>query len=249
LCRRCGVRLEADSFYARPDAAGSVCEECEADEPAFAGVIAYGEYRDELRELIHLLKYERMASVAGLLGEKLAGAIAEREKELTRPMLVTAVPLFRQKRRERGANQAEQIARVVTRRLRGRGWSLDEDYKLLERRRATRSQSELNHKQRRANLRGVFALSQGSTGIEGRNILLVDDIVTTSTTARECAKVLRKAGAAEVWVAVVGRAQWDETAEWDPSGIVMREAGAVRTGAAATGKQATGAEVQQPTAG
>ena len=243
------MRLEADSFYARPDAAGSVCEECEADEPAFAGVIAYGEYRDELRELIHLLKYERMASVAGLLGEKLAGAIAEREKELTRPMLVTAVPLFGQKRRERGANQAEQIARVVTRRLRGRGWSLDEDYKLLERRRATRSQSELNHQQRRANLRGVFALSQGSTGIEGRNVLLVDDIVTTSTTARECAKVLRKAGAAEVWVAVAGRAQWDETAEWDPSGMVMREAGAVGMGTAAIGKQATGAEVQQPTAG
>jgi orotate phosphoribosyltransferase len=79
--------------------------------------------------------------------------------------------------------------------------------------------------------------------------LLVDDIVTTSTTARECAKVLRKAGAAEVWVAVVGRAQWDETAQWDPSGMVMSETGAVGMRAAATREQATGAEVQQPTAG
>ncbi len=222
----------------RTDFVAAVCDECAESEPAFAGVIAYGEYRDELRELIHLLKYERMASVAALLGERLAGAIAAREEELPRPMLVTAVPLFKRKQRERGANQAEQIARVVTKRLRRMGWELGEDYGLLQRRRATRSQTELNHKQRRANLRGVFALSHGNSAIEGKNVLLVDDIVTTTTTGRECAKVLRKAGAATVWIAAVGRTQWDETAQWEPSSLpVMSQAGRA-------GESGTGVEVQ-----
>jgi ComF family protein len=210
----------------RPAAGGAVCGECESKDPSFAGVIAYGEYRDGLRELIHLLKYERMESVAALLGEKLTSAVVEREKEVPQPMLVTAVPLFRQKQRERGANQAEQIARVVTRKLRQRGWKLDEAYGLLERRRATRSQTELNYKQRRSNLRGVFALADGGRDVAGRNILLVDDIVTTTTTARECAKVLRKAGAATVWVAAVARTQWEETARWEPEDVLTSNAAA-----------------------
>jgi ComF family protein len=200
----------------RPTAGGSACSDCEKEPPPFAGVIAYGEYRDQLRELIHLLKYEHMASVAGLLGEMLTTAIVQRRENLPQPLLVTAVPLYASKLRERGANQAEQISRVVTRKLRQRGWEVEQEYGLLERRRATRSQTELNYKQRRANLRGVFTLAGKHRDLAGKNILLIDDIVTTSTTARECAKVLRRAGAASVWMAAVARTQWDEVAQWDP---------------------------------
>lgn len=225
------MRLDADSFMSRPAAGGSVCNDCEKDPPPFAGVIAYGEYRDQLRELIHLLKYERMTSVAGLLGEMLTSAIEQRRGDLSQPLLVTAVPLYASKLRERGANQAEQIARVVTRKLRQRGWEVQQEYGLLERRRATRSQTELNYKQRRANLRGVFTLAEKHRDLAGQNVLLIDDIVTTSTTARECAKVLRRAGAATVWMAAVARTQWDEIAQWDP-----KQAGTEATG--------TGARVQ-----
>jgi ComF family protein len=219
------VRLEADSFMSRPAAGGAICSDCEKEPPPFAGVIAYGEYRDQLRELIHLLKYERMASVAGLLGQMLTTAIEQRRDNLPEPLLVTAVPLYASKLRERGANQAEQIARVVTRKLRQRGWEIQQEYGLLERRRATRSQTELNYKQRRANLRGVFTLSEKHRDISGQNILLIDDIVTTSTTARECAKVLRRAGAASVWMAAVARTQWDEVAQWDPKQAMTEATG------------------------
>jgi ComF family protein len=219
------VRLDADSFVSRAPAGGASCSDCEKDPPPFAGVIAYGEYRDELRELIHLLKYERVASVAGLLGEMLTTAIDQRREALPQPLLVTAVPLYASKLRERGANQAEQIARAVARKLRQRGWEVEQEYGLLERRRATRSQTELNYKQRRANLRGVFTLAEKHSDIAGKNILLIDDIVTTSTTARECSKVLRRAGVSTVWMAAVARTQWDEVAQWDPKQAVSESTG------------------------
>jgi ComF family protein len=155
----------------------------------------------------------------------LTTAIEQRRQDLPQPLLVTAVPLYASKLRERGANQAEQIARVVTRKLRQRGWEVRQEYRMLERRRATRSQTELNYKQRRANLRGVFTLAGTHHDLAGKNILLIDDIVTTSTTARECSRVLRRAGAASVWMAAVARTQWDEIAQWDPKQAVTEATG------------------------
>jgi predicted amidophosphoribosyltransferase len=79
------------------------------------------------------------------------------------------------------------------------------DASLLERGRETQSQTGLSAEQRRANVRGAFRVVQPTT-IRGRDILLVDDVFTTGTTVRECARVLRRAGAARVLVATVARA-------------------------------------------
>jgi predicted amidophosphoribosyltransferase len=75
---------------------------------------------------------------------------------------------------------------------------------LLERTRETQSQIGLTRHQRRENLRGAFR-AKDREKISGREILLVDDVFTTGTTAFECARVLRRAGAARVWVATVAR--------------------------------------------
>jgi ComF family protein len=116
-------------------------------------------------------------------------------------ILVLPVPLYRSKRRERGFNQAELIARAALKRA-AFGCELRVD--VLERTRPTTSQIGLTRPQRIENIRGAFRIPHLNR-VEGREILLVDDVLTTGTTASECARILRKAGAERVWVATVAR--------------------------------------------
>jgi ComF family protein len=113
------------------------------------------------------------------------------------------VPLFAAKLRQRGFNQAELIARAALKLLAsGERYTLQKD--VLERSRDTQSQTGLSPHQRRQNLRGAFRVKDRDK-ISGREVLLVDDVFTTGATASECARVLRRAGAARVWVATVAR--------------------------------------------
>ena len=75
---------------------------------------------------------------------------------------------------------------------------------ILQRTRDTHSQIGLTSHQRRENMRGAFAVARAAE-VTGRDVLLVDDVYTTGTTATECARVLRRAGARQVWVATVAR--------------------------------------------
>jgi len=113
------------------------------------------------------------------------------------------VPLHRAKRRQRGFNQAELIARAALK-LNAVPGRLVLCVNILERRRETNSQIGLTAHQRRENLRGAFAVASAEP-IKGRQVLLVDDVLTTGTTASECARVLLHAGATRVWVATVAR--------------------------------------------
>jgi ComF family protein len=205
------TRLDAGSFAARQD---GLCEECRTNPPEFAGVVASGEYSGALRELIHLLKYQGVASAAALLAQGMASALEGAREHMQEPLLVTAVPLFPRKQSERGFNQSRELAQELVKVLRRKGWAVRQDFSLLKRTRATRSQSELNLTQRRANLRGVFALGDGGSAVRAANILLVDDIVTTAATVRQCSKVLVKGGAAQVWVAAAARSQRVDVTGW-----------------------------------
>ena len=113
------------------------------------------------------------------------------------------VPLFKAKRHQRGFNQAELIARAALK-FHPAGERLQLRTDILLRKRDTQSQIGLTSHQRRENLRGAFAVARAAE-VTGREVLLVDDVYTTGTTASECARVLRRAGATQVWVATVAR--------------------------------------------
>jgi ComF family protein len=173
-------------------------------EPAFAKAAAYGSYDGGLRDLIHLLKYELVRPAANVLGRMLAEVVEKLAPAFDKgdPILVP-IPLHASKLRQRGFNQSELITHAALKlKPAGREWRLRPE--ILERCRPTASQIGLTPHQRRENVRGAFVVRRPAE-VENREVLLVDDVLTTGTTASECARVLRRAGATRVWVATVAR--------------------------------------------
>lgn len=202
-CSVCGEKVL--STCAEPDDDGLMrCPICRRIQRPFERAVAYGSYDGGLRELVHLLKYNGVRPAATVLGRMLAGAILALEPCFSQAeVLLIPVPLHSKKRRERGFNQAELIARAALKAMpmRDRFRLADE---VLVRTRETHSQIGLTSHQRRENLRGAFAVSRASE-VTGREVLLVDDVYTTGTTLSECARVLQRAGASKVWVATAAR--------------------------------------------
>jgi len=213
VCSICGERVL--SSYAQRDEDGlRRCPVCRRVERPFERAVAYGSYESGLRELIHLLKFNGVRPAAQVLGRMLAEALTSLEPDfeqarLERGMfdqatiLVIPVPLYKTKRGQRGFNQAELIARAALK-LHPAPERMQLSSDALLRTRDTHSQIGLTSHQRRANLRGAFAVGRAGE-ITGRDVLLVDDVYTTGTTVTECARVLRRAGARKVWVATVAR--------------------------------------------
>jgi len=215
LCSICGERMLASSFLVSPADLGaeslvvaaedepSPCPLCRRVAPPFAKAVAYGSYQGGLREMIHLLKYASVFPAAKVLGRMVAEAMSGLEPLFAEgAILVIAVPLHKSKRRQRGFNQADLIAKAALKfhpagrfRLAGN---------ILLRQRDTESQIGMTSHQRRENLRGAFAVARAEE-VNGREVLLVDDVLTTGATAAECARLLLRAGASKVWVATAGR--------------------------------------------
>jgi ComF family protein len=192
------------SPYAFREQAEARCGLCRRLEQPFVRAAAYGSYEGGLRDLVHMLKYQQVRPAANVLGRMLAEVVAGFGSAWgDAKVQVVPVPLFAGKLRQRGFNQAELIARAALKLGPGPGQLTLEPY-ALERVRETQSQIGLTRHQRRENLRGAFRVADPRK-VSGREVLLVDDVFTTGTTASECARVLRRAGASRVWVATVAR--------------------------------------------
>ncbi len=216
LCPGCGEALGAHPFASEDRGPGDwLCRPCRVVPPAFDRAVGYGLYGGTLRSLLHLLKYEGMEPIARPLGALMAAQVAALPA-VPRRMTVIPVPLFAGKRRQRGFNQAELLARSVARSGRQHGLALRVETGLLVRRRATESQAGLSPAGRRRNVQAAFSVpgaEGGAKPLAGRDLLLIDDIYTTGATARAASGALRRAGAAQVWVATAARAQRQEFAE------------------------------------
>jgi ComF family protein len=172
------------------------CAACLRQPPPFARVHAVGPYAGTLRDAVQSFKYHGQLALERPLGKLLATTLTT--GGAARPDLLVPVPLHVERLRSRGYNQALQLARQI-----GRQLDVPVAVDLLRRVRPTAPQQGLTAAARQHNLRGAFAATRR---LPGRRILLVDDVLTTAATARECAAVLRAAGAARVEVAVLGRA-------------------------------------------
>ncbi len=161
-----------------------------------------------MRDAIHGLKYEGLTPVAKRLGVMLGAAIAQLAPDAVSDMLVIPVPLHGFKFSQRGFNQARLLAAHALAALRKThpGWRLILASGAVVRQRPTESQAGLTPRQRRHNVRGAFVVPDAEAVMD-RNVLVIDDIMTTGATVRAVAQVLLRAGAANVWVATLARAE------------------------------------------
>jgi ComF family protein len=229
-CWRCGEAIDLaldmeDIRFASLLGELLLCRECRMAPPAFERAVSFGTYSGELRALIGLLKFTRIRGVARILGGHLAESTLKLEEVAGQEMLVVAVPLFNAREQRRGFNQSVLLADEALRILRQTrpDWKLTAAHNRLARRKSTDSSFGLTRRGRRRNMSGAFEV-RGS--VRGQEVLLMDDVLTTGATARECARVLLRAGASRVWVATLARSQkgavrrfhkgsQNETAAWD----------------------------------
>lgn len=201
LCPDCAAALpwvgKSCPRCAFPLAEGeNVCTHCRGSNFSFQECCALGRYQGKIRETLHHFKYHGKRALAEPLGKLLAKKVA-REPWAAQLEFLVPVPLSRQRFLERGYNQASLLARVLGREL---GLPVRE---ILERTRATESQTGLNKHQRAQNLKQAFRCLQQIP--QASHILLVDDVLTTGATAHEAARALQESGAGRVSVAVLAR--------------------------------------------
>jgi ComF family protein len=206
-CERCGAALEqtppreeAHAVTHPADGAAPVgCRHCHGKKFAFATVISLSHYRDQLREAVLRMKAPSGEALAISMAKRLA---AERRIELAafNPQLVVPIPMHWARRISRGANSPELLVRGIAKSL-----GIRRDERALVRTRRTERQTDLLPEQRAENIRGAFRVAAGRN-VTGLRVVVVDDVLTTGATAHEAAKTLRRAGAAEVAIAVLAPA-------------------------------------------
>ncbi len=209
MCTRCGRFFPSGvpAHVAEP-----LCQLCRRDIYAFDRARSFAIYEREAVKAITLLKYEAITPLGSWFADRL-GEVIGRSAEQFAVDAVVPVPLHRQRKRERGFNQAELIARPLARRL-----NLPVRANLLVRTRPRPERLRLSRKERWRIVRGAYSTRAGSK-VDNLRVLLVDDVFTTGATLDACARTLKRAGAAYV----VGLTAARVVPDW----VVMRTPAAV----------------------
>jgi len=203
LCEACGQSLpwikKACSQCALPlpdDVNDNLtCGRCLKKKPFFDDSVSVFSYEDEIVGLTHQLKFHDNLAVSRLFGSWLADAVV---MKLDKPDCLLPVPLYKKRLKQRGFNQSIEISRALK-----KAWDVPIETGLIKRIRETQSQTGLDAKQRRKNIRGAF---QVCSKINYNHVVIVDDVVTTGSTVNELARLLKRNGVSKVSVCSVARA-------------------------------------------
>ena len=190
-CVACGL-----PFQSHPPGVRRPCGRCATNPPDFALARAFAAYGGALESLIGAFKFRGRRDLATPLASLVSLVLDDGFEAVD---LVVPVPLSRARLRERGYDQAWLLARAL-----GKLLDIPAAPRALKRVRNTKPQTTLSATARSHNVANAFDM--GPDGVVGADILLVDDVLTTGATARECARILMLSGASRVRVATVARA-------------------------------------------
>jgi ComF family protein len=176
------------------------CPRCRKLPLRFDTVVTLGSYHAGLRDMVLRMKRPTHNGLSMAMGRLLADRRRDRLVELQADMVIP-IPMYWPRRLRRGANNPEVLASCLARSL-----GIPVGRRILVRHRHTLPQADLPPSRRFKNVQGAFRVRRADA-VKDARVLLVDDVLTTGATCSEAAKMLKKAGAAWVGVAVVARAQ------------------------------------------
>ncbi|MDP2173057.1 MAG: ComF family protein [Candidatus Cloacimonadaceae bacterium] len=187
VCKKCGTPLESED-----------CDVCAENEFYFDIARAAYRFSGPMQTIIHQLKYNGMVSPVSFIVKGMQTTV-NANAELSDIDFITAVPLHRVRRRERGFNQSELLARALAKAL---GVKYADP---VSRHQYTESQTRLHKQQRIKNLGGAFKLRH-KADLTNKRVLLIDDVFTTGSTVNEVSQVLKSGGAGYIAVLTAARA-------------------------------------------
>jgi ComF family protein len=191
-CVVCAEPLQGESAHAL------TCGACQQHKPRFDVSFCPFRYAYPLDHLVRGIKYHRAVAHGRVLSELLASSLPILRRDAPLPEILLPVPLAPRRYRERGYNQAIELARHVVKGLR-----VPIRTDLVARSRETREQAALDQRERRKNIRGAFTMLGPLPAL---HVAIIDDVVTTGSTVNELARVLKRAGARRVEVWAIARA-------------------------------------------
>jgi len=185
ICKICGQVVQADD----------VCTRCKAEPPNYRAVRAWAEFDGPIRNAIHDLKYKKNIVLGGTFAQYLVKLFDHTNWSID---FVVPVPLGRERQKERGYNQAALLAQPLAQEL-----QLLYNPNILRRIKETQSQVDLSFAERQNNVKDAFQAAQQD--IQGKSILIIDDVTTSGSTINACADALMKVGSKSVYGLTVAR--------------------------------------------
>lgn len=201
ICLNCEDDLSVNTHYCvicsipfappHPNKNKLVCGICQKNPPNYTTSSIPHLYTSPVKQLVTKLKFDRNLTYAPLLAQNFVNAIQHRKNTL--PECIIPVPLHKQRLRERGFNQALELAQIISKKL-----NIPCDHSFCQRDKATPFQSGLSAKQRKQNLKNAFSITKNHAY---KHVAIFDDVVTTGTTVNELARQLKKSGVEiiEIW--------------------------------------------------
>ena len=205
ICGKCGRVLANEAEF---------CDTCIRNERAFVRARSCYVYEGAPKKFVYRLKFGGRRYLAAFIAEAMVDRYLDCGFECD---CVVAVPLSAKRKRKRGYNQAELIAEELSSRLK-----LPLIDGALVKTKENKSQAKLKKREREENVRGVYEVTSPEA-FKGRQVLVVDDVMTTGSTTDELAKLLRGAHAAKVWVLTVAATPCFEKKTSSPEKIFARQ--------------------------